>query len=231
MAVGLNAQQTIVSQTVTDSTGALVNGSVAITINASCVYNGSLVFNQPITVYFQSGAFNVGLTPNAGGCAGTSYKAMWTFDSVSFAQYSFTQYWSVPVSAAPVSVASVTLSFPVPSPMVRLFSSCQPGLGDGNNVVPAGTYQESTCYNDTSAPVALSAIRCYTDNAGTSALTSVITGSGSSLLASPIVCGPTWVAGTQTSTVVLAAGDFIKFTWVADGVTTQTTWVVSEIKQ
>lgn len=107
--------------------------------------------------------------------------------------------------------------------------SCQPGLGDGLNAIPAGTYLQSSCYNDTGATVTLTGIKCWSDNAGTSTL-NVTDGADTALLTGAITCSTAWAAGTQSATVTIAASGWLKFTFVADGTTKQSTWVVTETK-
>jgi hypothetical protein len=102
---------------------------------------------------------------------------------------------------------------------------CVGGLGDGLNVIPAGTYLQSSCYNDTSNNWQITGVKCYTD-AGTSTLNVVGFALGT-VLAGPITCTSSWNAGTLSGSGVLGAGDYLKFTFVADGVAKQTTWLVS----
>lgn len=103
---------------------------------------------------------------------------------------------------------------------------CEPGLGDGLNAIAAGTYLQSTCYNDSGVTWTITGLRCFTDNAGTSTLNAT-NGAGTGLLTGTIACGTAFTAGTQSATTTIAAGDFVKFTFVADGTSKQTTWVVS----
>ncbi len=107
--------------------------------------------------------------------------------------------------------------------------SCQPGLGDGLNAIPAGTYLETTCLNDTGPTVTIIGISCFTDNNGTSTLNAT-DGAGVGLLTGAITCTNAFAAGVQSATVTIATGDFIKFTFVSDGVSKQTTWVVTELR-
>jgi hypothetical protein len=107
--------------------------------------------------------------------------------------------------------------------------SCQPGLGDGLNAIPAGTYLETTCYNDSGVTVTLTAILCLTDNNGGSTM-AVTNGAGTALLTGAVTCTNAFVAGTQSATTTIASGDYLKFTFVADGTSKQTTWVVTQTK-
>jgi len=103
---------------------------------------------------------------------------------------------------------------------------CEPGLGDGVNPMPAGTYFQSTCYNDSGVTWTITGIKCFTDDSGTSTLNAT-NGSGVGLLTGAITCNTSFLAGAQSSTTTIANGDYIKFTFMADGTSTQTTWVVS----
>ncbi|MGA2989521.1 MAG: hypothetical protein ABSD88_03520 [Candidatus Korobacteraceae bacterium] len=107
--------------------------------------------------------------------------------------------------------------------------SCQPGLGDGANAITAATYYQSICYNDTGVTVTVTGIKCYTDNSGSSTM-NVTNSAGTSLLTGAITCSSSWAAGTQSATTTLASGDYLKFTFVSDGTTKQTTWLVTETK-
>jgi hypothetical protein len=104
--------------------------------------------------------------------------------------------------------------------------SCQPGLGDGLNAIPAGTYLQTTCYNDTGVTVTITGIKCFTDNSGTSTLNAT-NGAATALLTGAVTCTSSFAAGTQSGTTTIASGDFIKFTFVADGTSKQTSWVVT----
>lgn len=104
--------------------------------------------------------------------------------------------------------------------------SCQPGLGDGTNAITAATYLQSTCWNKTGVTVTLTSIQCFTDNAGSSTL-AVTNGAGTALLTGAVTCSSTIASGTQSGTTTIAANDFLKFTFVADGTSKQTTWVIA----
>jgi hypothetical protein len=103
--------------------------------------------------------------------------------------------------------------------------SCQPGLGDGLNAVTAGTYLESTCYNTTGVTITLTGLSCFTDNSGSSTMNASGNTLGA-LLTGAVTCTSSFAAGTQSANVALTSGDYIKFTFVADGTSKQTTWVV-----
>lgn len=104
--------------------------------------------------------------------------------------------------------------------------SCQPGLGDGLNAITAATYLESTCWNKTGVTYTITGIQCFTDNAGSSTL-AVTNGAGTALLTGAVTCASPIASGTQSATVTIASNDFIKFTFVADGTSKQTTWVIA----
>lgn len=105
--------------------------------------------------------------------------------------------------------------------------SCQTGIGDGLNAIPAGTYLQSFCYNDSASTLTISGIRCFTDNSGTSTL-SATDSSGNTLVTGPITCSPTFASGAQSAHVTIPSGGWVEFTFVADGTSKQTTWVVTE---
>lgn len=107
-------------------------------------------------------------------------------------------------------------------------ASCQPGLGDGLNPIPAGTYLQSACRNDSASVITITGIGCYVDT-GSSTLT-VTNGSSVAMLAGPVPCSPSWAAGAQSSAVTLAPGDYLKFTFSSDGTDHQTTWLVTITK-
>src|ERR1039457_5021229 len=77
--------------------------------------------------------------------------------------------------------------------------TCQPGLGDGLNAITSGTYRMSECLNDFGAAWTITAIKCYTDNNGTSTM-NVSNGSGTGLLTGAVTCSNSWAAGTQSGT-------------------------------
>lgn len=95
---------------------------------------------------------------------------------------------------------------------------CNVSFGDGANSLAAATYGKAGCANEYGSNFAITAIKCRTDNAGHTTLNAT-NGAGTALLTSAITCGNTGdgVAGTQSSTTVISAGDLIEFTVVADG--------------
>lgn len=104
--------------------------------------------------------------------------------------------------------------------------SCETGLGDGLNAVPAGTYLQTFCKNTTGVTVTLTGLQCYTDNAGTSTMNAAGNTLGA-LLTGAVTCSTSFASGTQSSNVALTNGDYINFTFVADGTSKQTTFVVT----
>jgi hypothetical protein len=103
--------------------------------------------------------------------------------------------------------------------------SCQPGIGDGLNAITAGTYLQSTCYNTTGVTVTLTGLSCFTDNSGSSTMNAAGNTLGA-LLTGAVTCTSSFAAGTQSANVALTSGDYIKSTFVADGTSKQSTWVV-----
>jgi hypothetical protein len=104
--------------------------------------------------------------------------------------------------------------------------SCETGLGDGLNAAPAGTYLQSFCYNTTGVSVTLTGLKCYVDGGTTSTLNASGNTLGA-LLTGAVTCTTAFASGTQSANVTLTSGDYIKFTWVADGTAKQSTWVVT----
>jgi len=105
--------------------------------------------------------------------------------------------------------------------------TCNAGAGNGgpaSSAIPAGTYSQTTCYNGTGHTVTITGIACYAD-AGSSTM-NVDDSSSNDLLTGPITCSTTFAAGTQSTTVTLANGAWVVFTFVADGTSKQTSWVI-----
>lgn len=107
----------------------------------------------------------------------------------------------------------------VPIARLTLPLSCQPGIGDGLNAIPAGTYLQTTCRNDTGQTWTLTAIKCVAD-AGSSTC-NVTNGAATALLTGAITGTSTYASGTQSATTTIASGDFLKVTFVADGTSKQ----------
>jgi len=100
------------------------------------------------------------------------------------------------------------------------------GIGDGLNAIPAGTYLMFTCKNTTPGTVTITGVQCLTDNAGSSTLNAAGNTLGA-LLTGTISCSSSYVAGTQSANTLLTSGDYIKFTFVSDGTSKQTDWIVT----
>jgi len=105
---------------------------------------------------------------------------------------------------------------------------CSVSLGDGANSLASATYGKAGCANEFGSTYTITGIKCRTDNAGSTTLNAA-NGAGAALLNSAIVCHNTadGVAGVQSGTVTIAAGDFIKFTVVADGASKDVTVTVA----
>jgi hypothetical protein len=99
-----------------------------------------------------------------------------------------------------------------------LSTVCNFSLGDGANSLAAATYVKTGCANEYGSTYTITGIKCRTDNAGGTTLNAT-NGAGTALLTSAIACRNTGdgVAGALSGTVTIAAGDFVKFTIVADG--------------
>ena len=120
---------------------------------------------------------------------------------------------------------TVTASCPLFSNQVVNHWSCQPGLGDGQTAISAGTYLQTTCMNTTGSTVTLTGLSCFTDNNGSSTMNASGHALGA-LLTGAVTCSSSFAAGVQSGNISLGNGDYIQFTFVADGTSKQTTWVV-----
>lgn len=125
---------------------------------------------------------------------------------------------TVTSSAVNLASADVTGTLPL-SNIVALPLSCQPGIGDGLNAIPAGTYLTTSCRNETGQTWTLTAIRCVAD-AGSSTC-NVTNGAGTALLTGAITGTSSYANGTQSGTTTIASGDYLKVTYVADGTSKQ----------
>jgi hypothetical protein len=105
------------------------------------------------------------------------------------------------------------------SPNLNPSLSCQPGIGDGLNAMPAATYLQTTCRNLTGQTWTITSISCVADSG--SSTCNVTNGAGTSLLTGAITGTSTYTAGTQSSTVTIAPGDYLKATFITDGTTRQ----------
>jgi len=106
---------------------------------------------------------------------------------------------------------------------------CSPGIGDGLNAIPAGTYLQFNCVNLSGVTWTITAIKCWTDNNGTSTLNAFNNG-GFGLITGAVTCTNIKSSGGAAGTlsgITLANNDAISFTFIADGSSKQTTWTVS----
>jgi hypothetical protein len=131
---------------------------------------------------------------------------------------------TLPASAALVATNSSKQIVAAGAQYAKL--RCEPGLGDGLNAIPAGTYLQTNCYNDSGVTWTITGIKCYIDGGSSSTLNAAGNTLGA-LLTGAIACSTSFASGTQSANVALTSGDYIKFTFVADGTAKQTTWVVS----
>lgn len=143
-------------------------------------------------------------------------------------------------NTTPVAGTGISIAFSGGAPVLSLDPtylppqlarwSCNGRLGDGLNAIAAGTYLQTTCSNETGVPITLTRVACFTDNNGTSRL-NASNGSGTGLLTGAVTCtnskNPLGANGTQSAATTLAAGDSISFSFVADGSSKQTTWVIA----
>lgn len=110
---------------------------------------------------------------------------------------------------------------------------CETGLGDGLNVIPAATYRQTMCYNDSGVTWTITGIKCYVDAGSGSTLQVQDNSNNYETLNGGLhyfTCTNTFASGTQNGTqwtTGIPNGGWAKFTFVADGTATQTTWVIS----
>lgn len=111
--------------------------------------------------------------------------------------------------------------------------SCQGGWGDGLNIIPAGTYSQTFCYNDSNTTRTITQISCYFDagTLGTSNTLDVHNNFGVelfSLIQMPLPCSLGNFAITVPLSFSLNSEGYLRFTYVTDGIgTTQMTYVVT----
>lgn len=98
--------------------------------------------------------------------------------------------------------------------------NCQVGIGDGLNAITTGNYLTTTCRNETGRTLTLSSIKCYSDNSGSSTCNAT-NGAGTGLLTGAVTATTSYASGTQSGTVTIASGDYIKVTLHADGTSKQ----------
>jgi hypothetical protein len=125
---------------------------------------------------------------------------------------------------------AIPATYTLPTQYTKL--RCETGLGDGLNAMPAGTYLQSFCYNDSGVTWTITGIKCYTDG-GTPTL-QVDDNSGNHETSDGghnyFTCTSSFAAGTQNGTqwtTGIPNGGWLAFTFVAGGTAKQTTWVVS----
>ena len=102
---------------------------------------------------------------------------------------------------------------------------CEDGITGGLSAMAAGTYVQSSCFNNSGITLTITGIFCHTNNSGTSTL-SVADNLGNALLTGPITCAPSFVAGTQSAHITILNHGYITFTFVGDGTTVETKWHV-----
>ena len=111
--------------------------------------------------------------------------------------------------------------------------SVQPAINGGASAIPAGSYPQTVGFNDTGQMVTVAGIRCYADTGASTMAVARWTLSGGTpnkvadLLASPVACGTGFTLGSQSATTTLAAGDWLVFTFTADGASKQIAGVVT----
>lgn len=207
----------------------LAGSATTLTSSAPLDYNitntGQITATKPLVIVDSVDPNFVGFAPNGVAPAVQSGQAGWGLGAtLSTAGYykmpdaPGTGVWHASNSSGIVTdtISAVTLS----DISATLPLSCQPGVGDGLNSIPAGTYLQTTCRNETGRTWTITAIRCVSDNSGTSTCNAT-NGAGTGLLTGAITATPTYANGTQSGTTTIASGDYLKITFIADGTSTQ----------
>jgi hypothetical protein len=97
--------------------------------------------------------------------------------------------------------------------------TCEFGLGDGANAITASAnYTGSGCFNNLGGTYTITAIRCFSDNNGTTT-TNPTNDAGTALLTGALTCSNAFASGTQSATTTIASTKWIKFPITADGTT------------
>jgi hypothetical protein len=176
------------------------------------------------------GPYTVTLGGSGGACVGTDPGDLCYYDGAHWTV--LTGNAATPISSAVIALTEDQTGNPAwHAVWTPAGSVCETGLGDGLNAIPSGTYRQLFCVNQWQADETIIAVRCYTDNAGTSTLDAK-NNAGTELLVAPIVCNNTKTGGGRQGTLVSTVPSFdiddaINFTFVSDGTSTQTTWTVS----
>lgn len=211
--------------------GTLDPAAKAVDLSGSDVANVLPISHIP--AFIGSGSSHAaGYVPDAGATAGTTRylreDGTWAAPSASVTATSIQNGLSGQTGCATVGYVYVPQSntcVAQSSGGTTFKWSCQPSApGDGVNAITAGSYPLKICRNDTGQTETITGISCYSDT-GTSTM-NVANNAGTSLLTGVITCSSSYAVGTQSSTVTLAAGDALNFTFVADGTTTRASFDV-----
>lgn len=90
----------------------------------------------------------------------------------------------------------------------------------GGGVIASADSLVSYCYNAFGSTATITAVRCWSNNSGTTTVNPKITG-GSNLLTGALTCSTSWPLGTLSGTPTLTAGQTFDMVATPDGTTTK----------
>ncbi len=128
-----------------------------------------------------------------------------------------TTQWVQSSQVTAVGTDAVTFAKFSSNPTIIAVRSCDLTIGDGLNVISAGTYPLVGCKNDSGGTITLTGVQCFND-AGSSTGDAKTSHSGTpDILTGAVTCSTTFAAGTQSATTTLLNTEWFTGTIVADG--------------
>lgn len=191
--------------------GSVVADSTSLTISTTSPLGGG-------------GAFNTNLTLTCATCVVSA--ASLTSNQIVAGSGGGQGVSSANLSGAISTAGTLTTTMNGPYNIV----TCTAGFGDGTNAMAAATYLQFNCPNLSGVTRTITAIKCWTDNAGSSTLAAA-NNAGTALLTGAVTCNATkssaGAAGTQSGTTTIVNNDALSFTFVADGTSKQALFTVT----